>query len=59
MMNLKLLYVLVFFIYCTISVQAQTEDYKFSHVNVNNGLSHNQVKCFLKDSKGFMWISKT
>jgi ligand-binding sensor domain-containing protein/signal transduction histidine kinase/DNA-binding response OmpR family regulator len=35
---------------------AQTEQYKFSHVNVNQGLSHNQIKCFLKDSRGFVWF---
>lgn len=35
---------------------AQTDQYKFSRLDVNNGLSHNQVNCFLRDSKGFIWI---
>lgn len=30
--------------------------YKFSLIDVNSGLSHNLVKCFLKDSRGFLWI---
>ena len=30
--------------------------YKFSLIDVNSGLSHNMAKCFLKDSRGFMWI---
>ncbi len=28
----------------------------FSHVDVNNGLSDNGVKCIYRDSKGFVWI---
>ncbi|RNI31703.1 response regulator [Rufibacter latericius] len=26
------------------------------HLDVNNGLSHNQVNCFLKDRQGYLWI---
>lgn len=39
-----------------INVQAQPERYKFNHLGANQGLSHNQVTCFLKDKKGFLWI---
>jgi signal transduction histidine kinase/ligand-binding sensor domain-containing protein/DNA-binding response OmpR family regulator len=35
---------------------AQTNDYQFSRYNAEKGLSHNQVNCFLKDSRGFVWI---
>ncbi|MBN1413719.1 MAG: response regulator [Bacteroidales bacterium] len=28
----------------------------FTHLDVNNGLSHNQVNCIYKDSRGFMWF---
>lgn len=35
---------------------AQPDQYKFSHLTVNDGLSHNQVNCFFRDKKGFMWI---
>src|SRR5690606_26573910 len=35
---------------------AQPEQYKFKHLDVNDGLSQNQVITFLKDSKGFVWI---
>lgn len=34
----------------------QSDYYKFSHLDANQGLSHNQVTCFLKDKKGFLWI---
>lgn len=29
---------------------------EFSSLNVNNGLSNNQVNCIFKDSRGFMWF---
>ncbi|GAA0894534.1 hypothetical protein GCM10009122_42150 [Fulvivirga kasyanovii] len=30
--------------------------YKFEHLDVNDGLSHGQVDCILKDSRGYIWI---
>src|SRR5688572_32876330 len=56
MMNLKVFCGLVLSLGAIACAQAQTEQYKFSQVNVNKGLSHNQIKCFLKDRKGFMWF---
>jgi signal transduction histidine kinase/ligand-binding sensor domain-containing protein/DNA-binding response OmpR family regulator len=38
---------------------AQRSPYPFKHVTVNNGLSHNEVLCFLKDKRGFLWIGTT
>ncbi|MBN2612680.1 MAG: response regulator [Bacteroidales bacterium] len=35
---------------------AQPDNYKFSRIDINKGLSHNQVNCILKDSRGFMWF---
>lgn len=35
---------------------AQPADYQFVRYNTEKGLSHNQVNCFLKDSRGFVWI---
>lgn len=35
---------------------AQGGQYQFSQLNITNGLSHNQVTCIYKDSKGFMWF---
>lgn len=37
-------------------VAAQTDQFKFHHVNMNHGLSHNQVTSVFKDSRGFIWI---
>jgi signal transduction histidine kinase/ligand-binding sensor domain-containing protein/DNA-binding response OmpR family regulator len=35
---------------------AQPLQYKFVRLTVNNGLTNNQVTCFLQDSRGFVWI---
>jgi signal transduction histidine kinase/ligand-binding sensor domain-containing protein/AraC-like DNA-binding protein len=35
---------------------AQNDQLQFSRLDINNGLSHNQVNCIFKDSKGFMWF---
>jgi len=35
---------------------AQESPYVFSHLNVNNGLSQNQINCIYRDSKGFVWF---
>jgi signal transduction histidine kinase/ligand-binding sensor domain-containing protein/DNA-binding response OmpR family regulator len=32
------------------------DQYKFSLIDINNGLSHSRVNCFLKDSRGYVWI---
>jgi len=36
--------------------QSTSPDYKFTHVNINHGLSHNQVNSIIKDKTGFLWI---
>jgi signal transduction histidine kinase/ligand-binding sensor domain-containing protein/DNA-binding response OmpR family regulator len=38
------------------SVKAQYDQYQFSHLNIENGLPHNDVNCFYKDNKGFLWL---
>jgi signal transduction histidine kinase/ligand-binding sensor domain-containing protein/DNA-binding response OmpR family regulator len=35
---------------------AQEDQYQFSRLNVDNGLSHNRVTCIYKDTRGFMWF---
>ncbi len=41
---------------CSFFVQAQEEQFRFARLDINQGLSHNYVSCFLKDSRGFVWI---
>ncbi len=35
---------------------SQNEQYQFSHLDITNGLSNNEVNCIYKDTKGFMWF---
>jgi ligand-binding sensor domain-containing protein len=35
---------------------SQKGAYNFAKLDINNGLSHNQVNAIIKDSKGFMWF---
>lgn len=50
------------FSYCFFSVFnisllfSQGNSVVFSHIDVNNGLSENWVKCIYKDSRGFIWF---
>lgn len=34
----------------------QANHYSFSRLDITNGLSNNQVNCFYKDKRGFLWI---
>jgi signal transduction histidine kinase/ligand-binding sensor domain-containing protein/DNA-binding response OmpR family regulator len=34
----------------------QSRNYNFAHLDINNGLSHNQVNCIFKDKRSFMWF---
>ncbi len=38
------------------SVSAQTNAYRFSRIDVDDGLSNNQIKTVFKDHSGFLWI---
>ncbi len=51
----KLIY---FLIWATLTQKAdgQVQSYNFSHIDINKGLSHNQVNAILKDKTGFIWI---
>ena len=32
------------------------DEYSFTRIDINQGLSHNQVHCIYKDSQGFIWV---
>jgi len=38
------------------SLLAQDNEYQFSHLDIANGLSNNQVNCIFKDATGFLWF---
>src|ERR1700739_2367005 len=37
-------------------LMAQNNQYKFSHLDVTNGLSDDHNNCIFKDHKGYMWF---
>ena len=39
-----------------VKLNAQDEKFRFSNLDINNGLSHNYVNAILKDETGFVWI---
>src|SRR5674476_1434107 len=54
---IKAVFILVFFSVWRIPVlYSQNSRFRFSHLDVNDGLSRNRVKCIYKDSKGFIWF---
>ncbi|HUP12920.1 MAG TPA: two-component regulator propeller domain-containing protein, partial [Niastella sp.] len=52
----RLLIITLVFLLNLFSVVAQPVQYPFSHLDISNGLSHNQVTAIIKDAKGFMWF---
>lgn len=52
----NLLKICFFFLFATNIAVAQVDQYQFSRLNIDNGLSNNRVTCIYKDSKGFMWF---
>jgi signal transduction histidine kinase/ligand-binding sensor domain-containing protein/DNA-binding response OmpR family regulator len=43
-------------LFVSLFLEAQNNQFQFSHLNINSGLSHNDVTCIFKDNKGFMWF---
>ena len=41
---------------CLLSATAQQPDLVFHHLTQKDGLSYNFINCFLKDSRGILWI---
>jgi signal transduction histidine kinase/ligand-binding sensor domain-containing protein/DNA-binding response OmpR family regulator len=55
-MKCRILIIAIAFLLYLFPVYGQPVQYPFSHLDVANGLSHNQVNCIIKDAKGFMWF---
>ncbi|TAD95503.1 MAG: hypothetical protein EAZ97_15370 [Bacteroidetes bacterium] len=48
--------ILTVFICFFLSFYTYSQDLKFWHLTIKDGLSNNSVNCLLQDTKGFMWI---
>ncbi len=55
-MHVKFYFFLTILFFLRTGTFAQSNQYQFSQLDINNGLSHNQVNCIYKDSEGFMWF---
>jgi signal transduction histidine kinase/ligand-binding sensor domain-containing protein/DNA-binding response OmpR family regulator len=53
-MRHAVLFLIALFFTCCLS--AQGDIYSFSRLDINNGLSNNQVNAILKDRSGFVWF---
>jgi ligand-binding sensor domain-containing protein/signal transduction histidine kinase len=54
---LKSILLLLPLFFCANHIKAQSPPIVFRNFTVNDGLSHNFVRGFLQDSRGFMWIA--
>jgi len=55
-MHVKHYILLLLVIFISPGLYAQNNRYQFLHLDITNGLSHNQVNCIYKDAQGFMWF---
>jgi len=47
----------IFLVLCFIPTAfAQYQQYQFSRMDISKGLPHNDVNCFFRDNKGFLWV---
>ena len=53
MMKIRL--ICLFLLYFPLSL-IPAEDYHFSHLSMEDGLSSNSVYCMIRDSYGYMWF---
>ncbi|MEO5590978.1 MAG: two-component regulator propeller domain-containing protein [Chitinophagaceae bacterium] len=56
-MRLAIFFILLFFLCAASSAFSQTTKFQFNHIDISQGLSNNQVKGIIKDSKGFVWFA--
>lgn len=55
-MKCKIFTLILFWVGIAGAVNAQNNQFQFSHLDIRNGLSHNNVTCIFKDRQGFMWF---
>jgi len=52
----KRVLIFIFSLLFSTQLEGQTLAYQFNRIDINQGLSNNQVNCIFRDSTGFMWI---
>jgi signal transduction histidine kinase/ligand-binding sensor domain-containing protein/DNA-binding response OmpR family regulator len=56
-MRIKVIFAIVLFFVVGNKLYAQKSQYQFSHLDIVDGLSSNQINCIFKDENGFMWFA--
>ena len=46
----------LFLLFLNLRLSAQFNQYRFSRIDISQGLSNNEVNCILKDENGFLWF---
>ena len=52
----KLIIIALYFALSTAKVYGSTEQFRFTHIGIKQGLSNSSVNCFYQDHLGYMWI---
>lgn len=55
-MKCKIITLLLLLLGISAGLRAQNNQFQFSHLDIRNGLSHNNITCIFKDRQGFMWF---
>lgn len=58
-MRVRLFFLVVLFFLSQHTLFGQNNPYQFYNLDINNGLSNNQINCIFRDSNGFMWFGTT
>ena len=48
---------IIFFLLLVVNAFSQSEDIRFEHLTVSDGLPHNHIKCIIQDHLGFLWFT--
>ncbi len=56
-MKTRIQFALFLILLCYTAGLSAQEQYMFKHIAAKDGLSHSQVNCIFKDSRGFMWFA--
>jgi signal transduction histidine kinase/ligand-binding sensor domain-containing protein/DNA-binding response OmpR family regulator len=55
-MSMRYIWTIWLTLFLSTGLRAQYDLYRFSRIDITQGLSHNQINCLLKDEKGFVWV---
>jgi len=48
---------IIFSLLMVVNAFSQSEDIRFEHITVSDGLPHNHIKCIIQDHLGFLWFT--